>query len=286
VALVAVAAIGALDTLVGPRLVFSPLYAAPVGLVAWHVGLRQGVIVALGAAIARIVSEVRWHNLDAIAAWSGVGWGVAYLALAQFVNTARARREGIAVLEDRVGELIQIEHSFARTDQLTSLCNRRAFIDALQQAEARCRRSGGALAVARVDVDGFHRLNETYSHADGDQLLRAIATSLSLTTRMGDLASRLENDEFAILLYGCGPDDAQRVGQRVITEIAELGRTYPEAHVTASIGVACFTAPGPDPDEMMRHAGTALRRAKQAGGNTAFVEREITSTHAREAGPG
>jgi diguanylate cyclase (GGDEF)-like protein len=270
----AVAVIGGLDAAAGPRLALAAFYVVPIALVAWHAGLRHATIVALAAGVARLASELAWHEPDAVAMWNGVAWTAVFLGLARFAAWGRARREEVAALETRVGELIQIEHSFARTDPLTSLCNRRAFIDALQQAEARSRRSGGALAVARLDIDGFRDLNETYSRADGDQLLRAIATSLSLTTRMGDLASRLENDEFAVLLYGCGPEDAQRVGQRLVAEVAELGRAYPEARVTASIGVACFTSPGPDPDEMMRLAGAALRRTREDGGNAVLVERE------------
>jgi diguanylate cyclase (GGDEF)-like protein len=273
-----VAAIGGLDAAVGPRLLFAPLLAIPVALAAWRAGARHGLVTALGASAARIASELAWHPFDVAAAWNAVTWTSGFVALAHFVATARSRREAVAALEARVGELIQVEHSFARTDPLTSLCNRRAFIDALQQAEARSRRSGGALAVARLDVDGFRALNDIYSRADGDQLLRAISTSLSLTTRMGDLAARLENDEFAILLYGCGPDDAQRVGQRLVAEVAELGRAYPESRVTASVGIACFASPGPDPDEMMRLAGSALRRARDSGGNAVLVEREWTPT--------
>ena len=275
-ALGAIVIIGALDANVGPRLVFAPFYALVVALAAWHTGLRPGIVVAAAAGVARLISDLAWHDAGAITIWNGLAWTAVFVSLAWFIAWGRARREEIASLESRVGELIQIEHNFARTDPLTSLCNRRAFIDALQQAEARSRRSGGALAVARLDVDGFRRLNDTYSRADGDQLLRGIATSLSLTTRMGDLAARLENDEFAILLYGCGPDDAQRVGQRLVAEVAELGRAYPEARVTASIGVACFASPGPDPDEMMRLAGLALHRAQEDGGNTVLIEREWT----------
>jgi diguanylate cyclase (GGDEF)-like protein len=276
VALAAVMLIGSLDANVGPRLVFAPFYAVVIGLVSWRVGLRHGVVVAIAAGVGRLMSELAWYGPDAIAIWNGLAWTGVFAALASFVSWGRTRQHEVASLEGRVGDLIQIEHSFARTDSLTSLCNRRAFIDALQQAEARSRRSGGALAVARLDIDGFRGLNETYSRADGDQLLRAVATSLSLTTRMGDLAARLENDEFAILLYGCGPDDAQRVGRRLVSEIAELGRAYPEAPVTASIGIACFTSPGPDPDEMMRLAGSALLRARQSGGDSVLVEREWT----------
>jgi diguanylate cyclase (GGDEF)-like protein len=199
-------------------------------------------------------------------------WGCAFVVAPRITAWARARHGEVVALEGRVNELIQVERSFARTDPLTSLCNRRAFIDALQKAEARGRRTGERLAVARLDVDGFKALNETYSRNGGDQLLRAVSTSLSLTTRMGDLASRLEGDEFALLLYNCAPDNALKVGQRLVDEVAELGRAYPDARVTASVGMACFAASGPDPDEMMRLAGTALRRAQHNGGNAVVVE--------------
>jgi diguanylate cyclase (GGDEF)-like protein len=89
---------------------------------------------------------------------------------------------------------------------------------------------------------------------------------------MGDLAARLENDEFALLLYNCAPNDAQKIGQRLVDEVAELGRAYPNSRVTASVGMACFTASGPDPDEMMRLAGTALRQARHRGGNAVVIE--------------
>jgi diguanylate cyclase (GGDEF)-like protein len=201
-----------------------------------------------------------------------VMWGCAFFVAPRLTTWSHERHDEVAALKGRVNELIQIERSFARTDPLTSLCNRRAFVDALQKAEARGRRTGERLAVARVDVDGFRRLNETYSRNEGDQLLRAVSTSLSLTTRMGDLAARLEGDEFALLLYNCGRDNALKIGQRLVDEVAELGRAYPDARVTASVGMACFTASGPDPDEMMRLAGSALRQARHNGGNAVVVE--------------
>jgi diguanylate cyclase (GGDEF)-like protein len=277
-ALGAIILVGMLDATVAPRGAFAPIYLVIVTAAAFRVGARAGIVVGVAAAAARVASELAWHPPDAVTFVSGLLWLAALVGLGLFAGRAREGQHTITSLEGRIEELVQIEHSYARTDPLTSLCNRRAFIDALQQAEARSRRSGGVLAVARLDVDHFRRLNEAYSRADGDQLLRGVATSLSLTTRMGDLAARLENDEFAILLYGCGPEDAQRVGQRLVAEVAELGRTYPEARTTASVGVACFASPGPDPDEMMRLAGAALRRARNNGGNAVVVEREWTPT--------
>ena len=199
---------------------------------------------------------------------------IAGCAIWWLVAQLRARGEHVRALEDRITELLQTERT-ARTDPLTSLCNRRAFVDALQKAEARSRRTGERLAVARVDIDGFKALNEAYSRTEGDQLLRAVTTSLSLTTRMGDLIARLENDEFALLLYSCGADHAEKIGRRVVDEVAELGRAFPAARVTASVGMACFGSPGPDPDEMMRLAGTALHAAKRTG-NTVIVETDAS----------
>jgi diguanylate cyclase (GGDEF)-like protein len=284
-AIAAIVLIAAIDAFAGPRLPLSILYLAPIAFAAWTTGRRNGLLVAGAAAIARIGADVRWSGLDPVTAWNALAWTAAFVAVARGASWTRARQEEVRALEARVDELVQIEHSFARTDPLTSLINRRAFIDALQRAEARGRRHGSSLAVVRLDLDNFGRLNQAYSRQEGDQLLRTVATSLSLTTRMGDLAARLERDEFALLLYACGPDDASRVGQRIVEEVAELGRAFEHSRITASVGIACFAAPGPDPDEMMRLAGAALHRARQAGGNTAMIEREWTPDQLRELRP-
>ncbi|HKC56865.1 MAG TPA: GGDEF domain-containing protein [Vicinamibacterales bacterium] len=271
-AIALVAGLGVLDAVVSPRLPFSILYFLPVMAAAWFGNRAHGFVVAVAAIGARAGADVGWNGFDQLTAMQLVTWGAALVAASALTAWAHSRREDVNALKDRINELLQIERSFARTDPLTSLCNRRAFVDALQGAEARGRRTGERLAVARLDIDGFKTLNDAYSRNEGDQLLRAVATSLSLTTRMGDLAARLENDEFALLLYSCSPDNAQKIGRRVVDEVAELGRAYPNARVTASVGLACFTAPGPDPDEMMRLAGGALRQARQTGGNAVIVE--------------
>jgi diguanylate cyclase (GGDEF)-like protein len=271
-AIAAVAGIAVLDMVVSSRLPFSILYFAPVIAASWYGNRYHGLAVAIVATTARLLTDIHWNGMDQLSLATALMWGCALVMAPRLTTWAHARRGEVAALESRVNELVQIERSFARTDPLTSLCNRRAFIDALQKAEARGRRTGERLAVARLDVDGFKALNDTYSRNEGDQLLRAVSTSLSLTTRMGDLAARLENDEFSLLLYNCGPDNAMKIGQRLVDEVAELGRAYPDARVTASVGMACFATSGPDPDEMMRLAGSALRQARQNGGNAVIIE--------------
>ncbi len=280
-AIAVVAGIAVLDTVVSSRLPFSILYFVPVIAASWYGNRYHGLAVAIAATTARLVTDIHWNGIDQLSLFGALMWGCALVMAPRLTTWAHARRDEVAGLEGRVNELVQIERSFARTDPLTSLCNRRAFIDALQKAEARGRRTGERLAVARLDVDGFKALNETYSRNEGDQLLRAVSTSLSLTTRMGDLAARLENDEFSLLLYNCAPDNALKIGQRLVDEVAELGRAYPDARVTASVGMACFAASGPDPDEMMRLAGGALHRARHNGGNAVVIE--MAESPAREA---
>ena len=271
-AIAVVAGIGVLDAVVSSRLPFSILYFLPVIGAAWYATRTHGLVVAIAAVAARLFTDIHWNGVDQLAVMQALFWGAALLVAPRVTTWTRDRHQEVTTLEGRINELLQVERSFARTDPLTSLCNRRAFIDALQKAEARGRRTGERLAVARLDIDGFKSLNDSYSRNEGDQLLRAVATSLSLITRMGDLAARLEGDEFALLLYNCAPDNALKIGQRLVDEVAELGRAYPNARVTGSVGMACFTANGPDPDEMMRFAGGALRRARQGGGNNVIVE--------------
>ena len=104
-------------------------------------------------------------------------------------------------------------------------------VSASRPSAPRSRRGGGSLGVARLDLDNFRALNETYSRADGDQLLRAVATSLSLTTRMGDLAARYPIVAWKVYTHAGGPgwylDDhdpaAPQVGRAVLDRALQLG---------------------------------------------------------------
>src|SRR6266850_5810418 len=188
-AIVAVAGIGVLDAAASARLPFSILYFLPVIATAWHASRTGGFVVATAAIAARLATDIRWNGLDQWTFIQAVLWGGGLLMTPGLTIWAHTRRDQVSALDGRINELVQVERSFARTDPLTSLCNRRAFIDVLQKAEARGRRTGERLVIARLDVDGFKALNDTYSRTEGDQLLRAVATSLTLTTRMGDFAA-------------------------------------------------------------------------------------------------
>ena len=157
-------------------------------------------------------------------------------------------------------------------DDLTKLANRSLFLDRLDQARLRSRRTGSGIAVMFVDLDDFKAVNDGLGHAAGDTLLCAVSGRLNECLRPSDTIARLGGDEFAVLLDGV-PDVAEvmNVAQRLLevlqlpVEIGELSVTVP-----ASIGIA-IAEQGHAHSNLMRDADIALYRAKEQGKNRIAV---------------
>lgn len=155
-------------------------------------------------------------------------------------------------------------------DQLTGLPNRALFTDRLEQALAVGQRIGSATAVMFLDLDGFKKINDKLGHSVGDEMLRQVASRLDVGVRTSDTVARLGGDEFVIILSGVtSAEDIDIAARRFLdafTEKFTLGDYVRE--ITASIGVAVAPYDGNTVEELMRHADTAMYRAKQRGKNT------------------
>ena len=131
-----------------------------------------------------------------------------------------------------------------------------------------------------VDLDGLKRVNDTYGHATGDDLLRETARRLRSVVRDRDLVARLGGDEFVLLCAGVDVSGAARLAERIVAEISSpyLLAGGVTAWSGASVGVTVTDDPRADVDRLLAQADRALYAAKGDGGNRYVV-------HPRAAGP-
>jgi diguanylate cyclase (GGDEF)-like protein/PAS domain S-box-containing protein len=169
------------------------------------------------------------------------------------------------ITDQRAAEL-QLQHD-ALHDALTGLPNRALFMDRLDQVVQRSSRDPTiGCAVLFLDVDRFKLVNDTLSHAAGDQLLIELAARIADVLRPGDTVARIGGDEFTILLDGVVVDrDATVVAERVQSALGRaFGLDGHEIRVTASIGVS-LSAPRMSAAELLRNADIAMYDAKRRG---------------------
>ncbi|SFC48134.1 PAS domain S-box-containing protein/diguanylate cyclase (GGDEF) domain-containing protein [Marinospirillum celere] len=157
----------------------------------------------------------------------------------------------------------------AHYDALTQLPNRVLLADRLQQARVQCLRRQQTLAVAFLDLDGFKNINDTYSHAIGDQLLITLTQRMSKALRESDTLARLGGDEFILILNDLNqPGDYIAVIERLLKAAAEPIIIEDKLlQISASIGVTLFPEDQSDVDGLIRHADHAMYQAKKAGRN-------------------
>ena len=170
----------------------------------------------------------------------------------------------------------------ALTDPLTGLGNRLLLVDRLRRSIAALDGAAGQaghVAVIAVDLDGLKRVNDTYGHATGDDLLRETARRLRSVVRDRDLVARLGGDEFVLLCSELDVAGAARLAERIVAEISSpyLLTGGVTAWSGASVGVTVTDDPRADVDRLLAQADRALYAAKGDGGNRYVV-------HPRSAG--
>jgi diguanylate cyclase (GGDEF)-like protein len=157
----------------------------------------------------------------------------------------------------------------AASDPLTGLANRRALTTALAREVARSVRTKEPLSLAILDIDFFKKINDTYGHVAGDDVLREVADAMATSVRDVDLVARYGGEEFAIVLPTCPSDGALIVVERVRAAVAALATV---AKVTVSAGIATATGAGTaDAERLMADADEALYASKRAGRDRATL---------------
>jgi diguanylate cyclase (GGDEF)-like protein len=163
----------------------------------------------------------------------------------------------LALVWENLALLVRVE-KLARVDSLTGSHNRRVFEERLRDEQSRARRTGAALSVLVLDVDGFKSINDSRGHAAGDEALCRIASVFTRAIREHDTVARIGGDEFAVLLPGIAREEALKVARRI-------GSLAKEAGVSISIGGASVPDDATDPALVLPLADQNLYAAKRAG---------------------
>jgi diguanylate cyclase (GGDEF)-like protein len=155
-------------------------------------------------------------------------------------------------------------------DMLSGLWNRRRFEEQLGREIARVRRHGPSTALMLFDLDGLKRVNDTFGHRCGDQLIAAIAHAVRTRLRETDAVARIGGDEFAVLLPGVDQDAALGVAdeiRRAVRQLSITAESGADVATTMSVGVAMFAPEGDDAQALLAAADRAMYAVKAAGGD-------------------
>lgn len=162
---------------------------------------------------------------------------------------------------------------FAITDSLTNLYNPRYFYECLDLEIARTNRYGKSFSLILFDIDNFKRINDTYGHLAGDEVLQGLANILKSISRETDIVVRYGGEEFIIILPNTYEEETILLAERIIDIVHKttfMAYETTGVKVTLSGGIASYPQNASDARNLLSAADTALYSAKAAGKNQIF----------------
>jgi diguanylate cyclase (GGDEF)-like protein len=268
-ALLGIAFIAWVDYATGTELRVFPLYFLPLSLAAWQGGSMMAGVAAglctLGWVGSNYAAGMRLA-LDFTSTFNTLAQFAAFMTVGQLIAAQRLR--------------ILHEAWSARHDALTGLDNVRGFMLKAEGEVERARRYSRRLTVAYLDLDGFKAVNDQWGHPRGDDVLRAVATTLKGSIRTVDVLARLGGDEFGLILPETDEAGARallgRLREAVVARMQEE-----QLDVTVSIGATTYAVSPPDVKTMLKQADAQMYLVKQSGKNRVVV----SSLHAYPSSP-
>jgi diguanylate cyclase (GGDEF)-like protein len=252
---VLVSVVGVLDYVTGYQLTFSAFYLIPIFILAWLDGQWGGLGGALASAAVRTLVDL-------------VG-GRPYLSPLYIVWNTGMRLVlfiVVALLISLIRQYVDQERAFARIDHLTGAANTRSFLEMLKAEVERSRRYSRRFTIAYFDLDNFKSVNDTFGHAAGDELLKAVVQIIRSHVRATDVVARLGGDEFALLL----PETDEIAARAAIAKIQSHIKSEMESRarsVTVSIGCVTCSNADLDGDALIQKADDLMYAAKVKGRN-------------------
>jgi diguanylate cyclase (GGDEF)-like protein len=169
-------------------------------------------------------------------------------------------------------------------DALTPAYNHRFFQEALSKEINRHSRTGHELALAMIDIDNFKKINDSFGHPVGDEILKGLVEELMTNARDSDVVARYGGEEFAIIFPDTpatsASDAANRLREIVARRVFPLQQVDKTLHITISIGVAVYPRDGATPADLISRADTALYFAKKNGKNQVAMAVDVDAEEA------
>jgi diguanylate cyclase (GGDEF)-like protein len=263
IGLLAVGLLGASEWVIGLSLHFSMLYLIPIMLVTWFGGTRRGVMISAVSTMTGLLVHLM----------SGPSYPPS-LSLYQYVSVRLGIFLTVLFILSVMKSSLEDEKEVSRTDVLTGVSNRRAFIEDATKEIEKARGYGGPFTVIYIDVDDLKVVNDRLGHSAGDKLLRSVAQGILRKLRATDIIARLGGDEFGLLLSDTGHEVAELIVQR-LRSIGEALTKKEGGQMPFSMGVVTFLDPPGSVDEMLSTADRVMYTAKKSGKHT--ICREIFS---------
>ncbi|MGY2374479.1 sensor domain-containing diguanylate cyclase [Pseudomonas sp. SDO524_S393] len=258
-------------------LVLGVLAAIVFTLVAYYLALTLSKPIER---LARSAKQVQEQKPGAVFPQEHAVWEIAQLGQSissmtqSLLTKERELQEANASLEatvaQRTADLTRANAELlklATHDALTGVYNRRRFDEKLAENSLLFQRTGRTFALLLIDADYFKRINDTYGHAVGDDVLCQLAALIENTTRATDFVARYGGEEFAVLLPEVEePDSPEVVAEKIRAAVAAA--SFPTVgHVTVSIGVGVAQPSDRDSSALLKRADMQLYQAKGAGRN-------------------
>lgn len=214
---------------------------------------------------------------------AGLTFGECRLWLGQRAPGETGAEELLGVLVRTAGVALAAVHMQARAhgsgtrETVTGLFSRHYLEETLIREVHRCQRQDTPLGIIQLDIDNLSAFNQRHGRTTGDRVLRTVAGLLQSAFRGSDIACRLADDSFAVILPDADLHATRARAEELRGLIAELQPTFlgPDGMITASVGVAAFPELAVKTDEILPAADSAVELARSAGGNTVATAQRL-----------
>ena len=232
---------------------------------AWSAAVRAGTLFETEYRLRKHNAEYRHFSVRAVPVMKKDGTVREWIGVCTDITERKRHEEQIAEVNARMIEVLRAQ---AVRDPLTGLFNRQYLDETLLRELRRSRRTRSPLSVAMLDIDHFKIFNDTYGHAAGDEVLRALGKLLRDTVRASDIACRYGGEEFVLVLIDADLAAALPSVERICHHIKRKqcsyqGQVLPA--ITVSAGLAQYPVHGTSPEALLGAADKALYAAKNAG---------------------